>query len=129
MHQENEGSDGLVPLVNIPLLEMCPDVKHMAKEFDPDNLTAAEVLKVITLALAKTKGADFLAKMKAEVVMNEQYHRGATFGREEGERRGYGKGYLDGLEDGKREALDRLAKEEAERATLKASALARRGGA
>jgi flagellar biosynthesis/type III secretory pathway protein FliH len=126
MHQHDKGSDGLFPMANIRRLEMCPDVKHMAKEFDPDNLTAAEVLKIITLALANTKGADGLARMKAEVVMNEQYHRGATFGREQGERRGYENGYREGLEDGKREALDKLASEEADRATLKAAALARR---
>ncbi len=110
---------------DIPQLEMCPDLKRMG-EFDPDNLTAAEVLKVITLALAKTRGADPLMRMKAEVVMNEQFSRGRERGLEEGRRDGYHKGYREGLEDGKREALDARAQEEAERVTLKAAARARR---
>lgn len=122
---EQQRKDGWITCGEIPQLEMCPDLKHMGG-FDPDNLTAAEVLKVITLALAKTKDADFLARLKAETVMNEQYSRGAAFGREQGFRDGYHKGYLEGVEDGRREALDRLAREEAEAATLKANALARR---
>ena len=112
-------------LVSIPVLEMCPDLKFMGA-FDPDNLTAAEVLKVITLALARTKGADPLARLKAESVMNEQYSRGADFGRKQGFDNGYRRGYLEGLDDGKKEALDKLAIEEAEQATLKARARARR---
>lgn len=109
----------------LPVLEMCPDLKHMG-EFDPDNLTAAEVLKVITLALAQARGADPLARLKAETVMNEQYSRGHDRGEAIGRRIGYGIGYNEGVEDGRREALDRLAREEAESATLKARATARR---
>lgn len=121
-NQANHDGD---EFVRLPVLEMCPDLKHMG-DFDPDNMTAAEVLKVITIALAKTKGADFLARLKAEAVFNEQYSRGHTRGLEQGERWGFDKGYREGLEDGKREALDRIAKEEAEAATLKARARARR---
>lgn len=109
----------------LPVLEMCPDLKHMG-EFDPDNLTAAEVLKVITLALAKARGADPLARLKAESVMNEQYSRGCERGEAIGRRIGYNLGYNEGPEDGRREALDELAREEAEQATVKASARARR---
>lgn len=117
--------DRMIPASEIRQLDMCPDLKHMG-EFDPDNLTAAEVLKVITLALAKTRGADVLARMKAEVVMNEQFSRGYDRGFKEGKDGGYRLGYSEGLEDGKREALDTRAREEAERATIKAAARARR---
>jgi len=117
--------DGMIPMGDIRQLEMCPDLKHMG-EFDPDNLTAAEVLKVITLALAKTRDADVLMRLKAEVVMNEQFSRGYERGLKEGKDRGYQLGYSEGLEDGKREALDTRAQEEAERATLKAAARARK---
>ena len=117
--------DRMIPSSDLRQLDMCPDLKHMG-EFDPDNLNAAEVLKVITLALAKTRGADVLARMKAEVVMNEQFSRGYDRGLKEGKDRGYHLGYSEGLEDGKREALDTRAQEEAERATIKAAARARR---
>jgi len=120
-------SDRLISTADIPRLEMCPDLKHMGA-FDPDNLTAAEVLKIITIALAKTKGADPLMGLKAEVVFNEQFARGMERGKEQGLRDGYNRGYNEGLEEGRREALDERAREEAERATLKAAALARRGG-
>lgn len=113
-------------VVRIPVLEMCPDLRHLPADFDPDNLTAVEVLKVITLALACTRGADPLAKLKAETVMNEQYARGRRRGLEDGERLGFDNGYREGLEDGARESRDRIAIEEAERATLKARASARR---
>ena len=120
---EQNGKGG-IRLADLPRLEMCPDLKHMG-EFDPDNLTAAEVLKVITLALAKTRGADVLMRMKAEVVMNEQFARGRGRGLKEGYERGYWNGYHDGLSDGKKEAVDTRAQEEAERATIKAAARAR----
>lgn len=114
----------LVP--SIPRIEQFPDLKNMG-EFDPDNLTAAEVLKVITIALAKTRDgrADSLVQFKAQVVMEEQFARGRRRGLEEGRRDGYGLGYSEGLEDGRLEALDKMARGEAERATLKAAAHAR----
>jgi flagellar biosynthesis/type III secretory pathway protein FliH len=105
---------------------MCPDLKHLPAEFDPDNLTAAEVLKVLTIALAATRGADPLSRLKAQHVMDEAYSRGRRAGLEEGRRIGFNLGYAEGLEDGAREARDKIAREEAERATLKAAARARR---
>ena len=117
--------DRMIPMRDIRQLEMCPDLKFMGA-FDPDNLTAAEVLKVITLALAKTRGADVFMRAKAEVIRNEQFSRGMERGINEGRIAGYSAGYTEGLEDGKREALDTRAQEEAERATLKAAASARK---
>ncbi len=119
--------DRLIPSSQIRQLEMCPDLKYMG-EFDPDNLTAAEVLKIITIALGKTRGADMLMRLKAEVVMNEQFSRGHERGLKEGREIGYRLGYSEGVDDGKREALDTRALEEAERATIKAAARARRTG-
>ena len=123
---QTNDSNRFIAASEIPQLEMCPDLRHLPPAFDLSKLTTAEVLKVITLALATAADADPLARLKAETVMNEQYSRGAAFGREQGERTGYGRGYQEGLEDGKREALDALAAEEAESATLKAAARARR---
>ena len=117
--------DKWVRFADIPRLEMCPDLKHMG-EFDPDNLTAAEVLKIITLALAKTRDADPLMRLRAETVYNEQFSRGMERGIKQGRSDGYRLGYAEGIEDGKREALDKRAQEEAERVTLKAAARARR---
>jgi hypothetical protein len=114
------------PLHAIQPLEQFPDLAHMAREFDPDNLTAAEVLKVLTMMLAKTRGADGLAKLRAQVVMEEQYARGFRSGRDDGERVGYQRGYLEGLEEGRKEALESAAREEAERAMVRAAASARR---
>ncbi|MDA8107560.1 MAG: hypothetical protein M0015_02895 [Betaproteobacteria bacterium] len=108
-----------------PILDMCPDLKHMGT-FDPDNLTAAEVLKIITIALANACNADPLARLKAESVMNEQYSRGAEYGRKQGFDNGYRRGYLEGLDDGRKEVLDKTSAEEAERAILKTAARARR---
>jgi len=124
---QQSGDDGrrLVPMGEIQRLEMCPDVKHMGA-FDPDNLTAAEILKIITIALAKASGADPLLRLKAEVVFNEQFSRGQERGRTEGFRDGYSRGYEEGMEEGRREALDQLARDEAERATVRAAASARR---
>jgi hypothetical protein len=115
----------LLPFGSIPRLEQFPDLKNVG-EFDPDNLTAKDVLKVMTLVLAKTRdGADSLI-FNAQFVMEEQFARGRRRGLEEGRRDGYESGYREGLEDGRREALGAIAQEEAERATLKAAAHARR---
>lgn len=110
----------------IRVLEQFPDLRTLPPLFDPDNLSAGEVLKIITLALAKTRGADGIARLRAEAVFEEQWARGRQYGLQEGERRGHDKGYFQGVEDGRAEALDKLSREEAERATVKASARARR---
>ncbi|SRR6266581_7904693 len=94
--------------------------------FDLDHLTADDVLKIITLALAKTRHVDGLTVLKAEAVMARQFTRGFTQGRADGHRDGYEDGYSEGLEEGKREALDERAHEEAERVTVRAKAQARR---
>lgn len=96
------------------------------RQSDPDNLTAAEMLKVITLALAQTRGADPLIRLKAEALMNEDFARGMQRGFKKGSSDGYHMGYREGREEGKREALDTRAMEEAERVAVKAAARARK---
>lgn len=125
MSNDAERGD-LIPMGSIPRLEQFPDLKHLPKTFDPDHLTAVEVLKIITLALAQTKGADVFMRLRAQAVMEEQFARGCKAGRDEGRREGYGAGYAEGLEEGKREALDKKSAEEAESAMLRAAARARR---
>lgn len=92
----------------------------------PAQLNLHDVLKALTVALAKLPGADGLLIGKAHVALESKHGEGFRKGKEAGFREGFDQGYNDGLEDGKREALAHEAAEEAERATLKASAKARR---
>jgi flagellar biosynthesis/type III secretory pathway protein FliH len=115
----------MLPMANIKVLEQFPELKKLP-QFDPENLTASDVLKIITIALAKTAGADPLAGLRAQAVMEEQYARGNRDGYARGRRDGYQAAYLEGLEDGRKEALDKSAQEEAERVSIKAAARAKR---
>ena len=108
-------------------LQQFPDLPKL-KEFELENLMAHDVLRIITIALASTRGAEGLDKLRAQSVMEEQYARGDRTGYARGTREGYQRGYLEGLEDGRREALGEIAKEEAECVAIKHTALARKFG-
>lgn len=93
---------------------------------NPTEATPAQVLAALALALAKIFPAEPSLLFTAQARMESQFADGVRRGREEGFRDGYGAGYAEGHDDGRREVLDARAAEEAERASLKASALARR---